>query len=136
MGFHTYSSIRALSHSSVYHCYCCCYYYCHFFRLHCCTELALVTASRGLLFPAAVLASLWWLLLLQSMGSRVHRLWWCSMQAQKLWLLSFVALKRWNLPGPGIEPVPCFDKWILKPWTTREILPYSILLMKHNSLTW
>ena len=58
----------------------------------------------------------------------------CSVQAQWSRLLSFDALKRvqssWTRDRTHVL---CFDKWILKSWTTKQILPYSILLMKHNS---
>ena len=58
--------------------------------------------------------SLWWLLLLQSMGSR---------RAGSV----VVGHGMWNLPGPGLEPrVPCIGRWILNHWTTREVWEVEI----------
>ena len=51
-------------------------------------ELSLVVVTWGFSLP--------WLLLLQSMGSVVHRL-------QQLWLTSLVILSMWDPPGPGIK---------------------------------
>ena len=64
--------------------------------------------------------SLWWLLLLWSMGSRRMGFSSCGMQAQQLWLtgsraqaqqlwrtglVAHVSCGMWDLPRPGLEPV-------------------------------
>ena len=60
--------------------------------------LSLVAVSGGYSLLQCAGFSLWWLLLLQSMGSRCTGLSSCGMQA---WLLRGM----WDLPGPGLEPV-------------------------------
>ena len=60
--------------------------------------LSLVAVSWGYSSLHCVIFSFWWLLLLQSRGSRCVGFRSCGAQA---YLLSCV----WNLPGPGIEPL-------------------------------
>ena len=56
--------------------------------------------------------SLWWLLSLQSTGSRCVGF---SSSGARAWLPRGM----WNLPGAGIEPIYCIGRWILNHWTTR-----------------
>ena len=35
--------------------------------------------------------------------------------------MGLVAQGMWNLPGPGIEPVPCAGRQTLNHWTTRQV---------------
>ena len=61
------------------------------------------------------------LLLLRSMGSRA--------QAQQLWCLSLVALRRMGSSSLARDKtcVPCIGSWIFNHWTTREVLPFRFL---------
>ena len=60
--------------------------------------LSLVAASRGTLQLWCAGFSLWWLLLLQSLGSRCAGFSSCGAQAS-------LPLSMWDLPEPEIEPV-------------------------------
>ena len=53
------------------------------------------------------------ILLLGSTGSRAFGL---SSYGTRVWL----PCSMWDLPRPGIKLVPCFGRWILNHWTTRE----------------
>ena len=68
-----------------------------------------LVANRGYSLLVVLWFSLWWLLLLQSMGSRACGLSTCSLgssaQAQYLWHTGLVALLHGGSSRPGIEPV-------------------------------
>ena len=49
----------------------------------------------------------------------------CGMQA---WL----PRGKWDLPRPGIKPVPCIGGWVLKHWTTREVPDIDIERERDN----
>ena len=72
--------------------------------------LSLVSVSRNHSLLWRMDFSLWWLLLLQSIGSRHKGFSSCSSQTQELGLRScspWASLPSgmWNLPRPGIEPM-------------------------------
>ena len=75
---------------------------CFYFWLHwvfvAARGLSLVAASRGYSSLRCAGFSLWWLLLLQSTGSRRTGFSSCGSQAQ---LLRGI----WDLPGPGLKPM-------------------------------
>ena len=59
-----------------------------------------------------------WLLLLQSTGTRVHKL--------HLWHMGLVAL--WHVKNSWARDrtcVPCIGRWILNHWTTREVPQFT-----------
>ena len=96
--------------------------------------LSLVVASGGYSsFPCAGF-SLWWLLSLQSIGSRCMGFSICSTRAQQLCLMGFRVqaqqLWRTGLVTPwhvgsswtwDRTHVPCIGRWILNHCTTREV---------------
>ena len=108
-----------------------------YFWLHCvfiaAHGLSLVVASRGYSSLQCVGFSLWWLLLLQSTGSRrvgfsscgtqPQLLWLVGSraQAQQLWHMGLVALRHlgssWTRARTGI---PCIGRRILNHCATRE----------------
>ena len=79
--------------------------------------LSLVATSGGYSPLLCAGFSLWWLLLLRSMGSRRAAFSSCGTRAQQLWLTGSRAQAQqlwhwaqllrnmWDLPGPGIEPL-------------------------------
>ena len=71
---------------------------------------SLVSVSRSCSLLGCTGFSLWWLLLLQSMGSRHKGFSSCSSQTHELGLRScspwaWLPYGMWNLPGTGIEPM-------------------------------
>ena len=78
--------------------------------LHSSHGLSLIAESRAYSLALVPGFSLWWLLLLQSMGSRacgLQQLWLlgCGRQDRQLWLWAQLLHSRWDLPRPGIEPM-------------------------------
>ena len=77
-------------------------------------RLSLVLAGRGF--------SLWWFLLLQSMGSRTVRA--SSVATLGLQTVGSVAVAPCHVESSWIRDqtcVLCFGRWILYYWTTREV---------------
>ena len=67
--------------------------------------------------------SLWWLFLLQSMGSRASGL-------QLLWPRGLVALPQVKFSGSRAQThAPCTNRWIPNSWTTKEVLNLFLLLL-------
>ena len=104
--------------------------------------LSLVSASGSYSLPCTDF-SLWWLLLLQSMGSRhagfsscgtqAQQLWFASSRAQtqQLWYTGPVAL--WHLPRPGLKPVsPALTDRFLTTVPPRK--PPCFFLMMYQSI--
>ena len=73
--------------------------------LCCCMGFPLVAASVGCSLVVVHSFFLWWLLLLQSTGSRAH--------AQWLWPVDFVALWHVESSGQGLNPHLLLGSWIL-----------------------
>ena len=84
-------------------------------------RLSLVAVSGATLWLQCAGFSLRWLLLVQNIGSRVHRLRSCCTQAQ-------LPHGMWDPSGPGVKPVfPSTARQILNHWTTREA-PHSFFI--------
>ena len=97
--------------------------------------LFLVVASRGYSSLWCAGQSLWWLLLLQSMGSRRMGFSSCGMRAQQLWLTGSRAQAQWlwRMGLVALQHVgsswtraqthaPCIGRQILNHGATREVL--------------
>ena len=91
--------------------------------------LSVVAESRAQSLLQCMGFSLWWLLLLRNIGSRVHGL-------QQLWhRASVVVVHRFSfsmacgiLPDQGSNPIPCTGRQILIHCDTREV-PLIILMV-------
>ena len=152
----SYISRLKLSHSSLMLCsfflqsfffinlfYIFIYFWLHWVFIAAC-GLSLVVASRGYSLLQCAGFSLWWLLLLQSMGSRHAGFSSCGMWAQQLWLTGSRAqaqqLWRTGLVAPQHvgssrtrvrTRVPCIGRQILNHCATREALSSSLLSVFH-----
>ena len=92
--------------------------------------LSLVVVSRGYSPLRCAGFSLWWLLLLQSMGSRHTGFSSCGVWAQYLWRTGLVA--PWHVGSSWTRArtrVPCIGRWILNHCTTGKpkCLSYTTL---------
>ena len=98
-------------------------------------RLSLVVASGGYSSLQCMDFSLWWLLLLRSMGSRHEGFSSCGTRAQQLWLVGSRAQAQqlwrtglvapWHVGSSWIRDqthVPCIGRWILNHCATREVL--------------
>ena len=84
--------------------------------------LSLVAASGGYSSLQCTGFSLWWLLLLQSTGSRCTGFSSCDTQAQQLWLAGLLAPRHVGSSRTRARTrVPCIGKQILNHCTTREV---------------
>ena len=82
-----------------------------------CVGFCLAVARRS-----CSLVVMWWLLLLQSMGPRVHGLSSCSTWAQQMWCTGLVAL--WRVGSSQTRDqtcVSCIGRRILYHWATKEV---------------
>ena len=89
--------------------------------------LSLVAESGGYCSLRCAGFSLWWLLFLQSTGSRhgFQQLWLVGSraQAQQLWRTRFVVQQLWHVGSSLTRDrtrVPCIGRWILSHCTTRK----------------
>jgi hypothetical protein len=86
----------------------------------------LAAVSRGYALLQGTSFSLWWLLLLQSTGSRqmgsvtaACRLWSTGLEVVAQWHSFLMGM--WDLSRAGMEPVsPALARQMLNHWTTRE----------------
>ena len=86
--------------------------------------LSLVAVSGGYSLLRCVGFSLWWLLLLQSMGSRCAGFSSCSTRAQELWRTGLAAPRHVGSSRTRARTrVPCTGRRILNCCTTREAPP-------------
>ena len=105
-------------------------------------RLSLLVVSRGYSSLQCMGFSLWWLLLLPSMGSRcmgfsscgrgAQQLWHlgCRVQAQQLWHPGFVAPQYVGSSWTRARArVLCVGRWTLNHCATREVLPLSFLIL-------
>ena len=73
--------------------------------LCCCVRAFSSCGERGYSSQWCAGFLLWWLLLLQSMGSRRLGFSSCGTWAKQLWLMGLVDVRHVGFPQPGIEPV-------------------------------
>ena len=90
--------------------------------LHCCAPAFASCGKRGLIFVWCTGFSLWWLLLLRSMGSRRTGFSSCGIRAQQLWLAGLVVPWHVGSSRPRAQThVPCIGRHILNHCATREV---------------
>ena len=98
--------------------------------------LSLVAVSGGYSSLWCMGFSLWWLLLLQSTGSRHTGFSSCSMRAQQLWCMGLVAPQHvWSSRTRDRTRDPCIGRWILNDCATGEV-PVGGLLWYNCSSLW
>ena len=97
--------------------------------------LCLVAMSRNYSSLQCMGVSLWWLLLLQSTGSRCMGFRNCGAWAQLLRCINLVALRHVGSSWTRDQAcVPCIGRQILIHWAIRQVLKYFIMFFLVNGV--